>query len=136
MMNTPDDQWSVTLQRGVASLDFKVTRDPAAGSTVMTGAVGDVRGARALVQAAAFAAVEADRWVAAGNGDVPIPRELVLTRRDLANAKAAEPPGSAASPFTAGYAAVYRLELARLLWAAISDAPARRLEELARRVPS
>ncbi|MDG2529454.1 hypothetical protein [Caulobacter endophyticus] len=136
MMNQPDDQWSVTLQRGVASLDFQVTRDPTIGTPVMTGAPGDLRGARALVQAAALAAAEADRWVAAGAGDIPIPRDLVLTRRDLANAKAAEPPGSVTSPFTAGYAAVYRLELSRLLWAAISDAPARRLEELARRVAS
>jgi hypothetical protein len=135
MMNEPDDQWSVTLQRGVASLDFQVSRDAMAGATVMTGALGDLRGARALVQAAALAAAEADRWVASGSGDVPIPRNLVLTRRDLANAKAAEPPGSTTSPFTAGYAAVYRMELARLLWSAISDAPARRLEELARRVP-
>ncbi|MBI1683233.1 hypothetical protein [Caulobacter hibisci] len=135
-MNEPDDQWSVTLQRGVASLDFQVTRDPAIGSPVMTGRPADMRGARAMVQAAALAAAEADRWVAVGSGDIPIPRDLVLTRRDLAKAKAAEPAGSVTSPFTAGYAAVYRLELVRLLWAAISDAPARRLEELARRVPS
>jgi hypothetical protein len=135
-MNEPDDQWSVTLQRGVASLDFQVARDPAVAAPVMTGLLGDLRGARAMVQAAAMAAAEADRWVAAGSGDIPIPRALVLTRRDLAKAKAAEPPGSTTSPFTAGYAAVYRLELARLLWAAISDAPARRLEELARRVPA
>ena len=43
MMNEPDDQWSVTLQRGVASLDFTVTRDPTVGTPVMTGALGDVR---------------------------------------------------------------------------------------------
>ncbi|MFT4254010.1 MAG: hypothetical protein QM608_16190 [Caulobacter sp.] len=135
-MNEPDDQWSITLQRAVANLDFKVARDPAVGTPVMTGLLGDLRGARAMVQAASMAAAEADRWVAAGSGDIPIPRDLVLTRRDLAKAKAAEPPGSTTSPFTAGYAAVYRLELARLLWAAISDAPARRLEELARRAPA
>lgn len=133
-MNAPDDHWSVTLQRGVAGLDFTVTRDAATGAPVMSGHVADMTGARALVQLAAHAAVEVDRWAACGAGDVPLPRDLVLTRRDLAAARAAEPAGSATSPFTAGYAAVYRMELARLLWTVIADAPARRLEELARRV--
>lgn len=136
MMNSPNDQWSVTLQRGVASLDFIISHDRAAGTTTMTSAVGEMKGARALVKTAALAALEADRWVVAGTGDIPVPRALVLTRRDLVNAKAAEPPGSAPSPFSEGYAAVYRMELARLLWDAIADAPPRRLDELARRIPT
>ena len=70
MMNEPDDQWSVTLQRGVASLDFTVTRDPTVGTPVMTGALGDVRGARALVQAAA---PQAATVAAMCNGGTPLP---------------------------------------------------------------
>lgn len=54
-------------------------------------------------------------------------------RQALVDALNKEPPGSGQrSPFVLGYKTAYRLELARVMWKAISDAPARRLQELAR----
>ena len=52
-------------------------------------------------------------------------------RQALVDALNRETPGSGRSPFVTGYATAYRVELARVLWAAIADAPRRRLQELA-----
>jgi len=84
-----------------------------------------------MVYHAVAACALVDGWVAGGEGEILIDRPAVLTRQKLVNAKAAEPPGSAESPFSTGYAADYRLELARLAWLAIIDDPGHRLEALA-----
>ena len=52
--------------------------------------------------------------------------------RALADALNTEAPGGARSPFVTGYKTAYRVELARVIWKAIADAPVRRLEDLAR----
>ena len=130
-MNQPDEQWTRVLERGVGVLDFRLTR--AANATPVMGAEAGptARTLPAMIQVAAQAAIEVDRWVAAGQGDVPIDRAAILARKDLAAAKAQEPPGSGPSAFSTGYSAIYRLSLAELLWTAIADNPVRRLQALA-----
>jgi len=135
-MNQPDEQWTRVLERAVGVLDFRIT-SPAHGPTVMATEAGPAaRGLPAMIQAAAQAAIEVDRWVAAGQGDVPIDRAAILARKDLAAAKAQEPPGSGPSPFSTGYSAIYRLSLTQLLWTAIADNPVRRLQALAAARPT
>ncbi len=86
---------------------------------------------RALVGLAARAAVQLDKRVAAADTEAPVDRKAVLARKDLVRAIADD----VSAMFVTGYAAAYRLELARILWAGIADAPRRRLEELARPRP-
>lgn len=130
-MITADDHWPATLQRVIATLDFKVTDGKAVVPVMAVEPRQDVRNLPALIQTAIQATLEIDHWVALERMEVPVDREAVLSRKSLARALAAEPPGSAQSPFTAGYDAAYRLRLEQLVWSAIADHPRRRLEELA-----
>jgi hypothetical protein len=136
-MNQPDEQWTRVLERGVGALDFRITSAPHAPPVMALEPRPDARALPAMIQAAVQAAIEVDRWVAKGEaeGEAPIPRAVILARKDLAAAKAKEPPGSGPSPFTAGYAAAYKVSLADLLWSAIADHPVRRLQALAAAKP-
>lgn len=82
----------------------------------------------ALVATAVNAGLEVDRKIAATGPAYDAQARNV--RQALVEAMNREPGGSH-SPFVTGYTAAYRIELARVLWTAISDAPARRLQELA-----
>jgi len=130
-MNDPDDQWARVLDRGVAALEFRLINGPHAPPFMSAQPREDLGALPVMVQTAAQAAAEVDRWVVAGQGDIPIPRAMILSRRHLVASKVKEPPGSTPSPFTTGYTAAYRLGLAKLLWAAICDHPSRRLKALA-----
>ncbi|MBO9545406.1 hypothetical protein [Caulobacter sp.] len=126
------DQWKTVIERGVAALDFRIDSPPqAVKPTMVSQPAPQKRALPVLIFNAVAAAAVVDTWVAGGEGEVLIDRPAILARQKLVNAKAAEPPGSSQSPFSTGYAASYRLELARLLWLAIIDAPAERLETLA-----
>jgi hypothetical protein len=61
----------------------------------------------------------------------PVDRKAILARKDLTRSAI----DGISAMFVTGYAAAYRLELARILWAGIADAPRRRLEEMARPRP-
>lgn len=74
------------------------------------------------------AALELDRRVAEEDAEPPVDRKVILARKDFARAVT----DGAHSMLLTGYATAYRLELARILWVGIADAPRRRLEELAR----
>ncbi|WP_419255403.1 hypothetical protein ACN2C6_08050 [Caulobacter sp. ErkDOM-YI] len=130
-MITADDHWPATLQRVVATLHFKVTDSKTVVPAMQIEVRQDINALPALIQTAVKATIELDSWVAMERMEPPINREAVLARKQLARALAADPPGSAQSPFTAGYDAAYRLRLEQLVWAAIADHPRRRLEELA-----
>lgn len=130
-MITADDHWPATLQRVIATLDFKVTDGKAIVPVMAVEPRQDIRNLPALIQTAIQATLEIDHWVAEERMEIPVDREAVLSRKNLARALAAEPPGSTQSPFTAGYDAAYRLLLEQLVWSAIADHPRRRLEELA-----
>ncbi|WP_297514228.1 hypothetical protein [uncultured Caulobacter sp.] len=128
-MTTADDHWPATLQRVVATLDFELA--PGAKAETRAKLRLDVSELPALINLAVHAAIELDKRVAAGDGDPPVDRKAVLVRKDLSRALI-----DGVNPmFVTGYAAAYRLELARILWAGIADAPRRRLEELARPAP-
>jgi hypothetical protein len=130
-MITADAHWPATLQRVVATLDFKVTNLQAAVPLIEVEVRQDIHSLPALIQTAVLAAIEIDHWIAMERMEIPVDRESILARKNLARALAAEPPGSTQSPFTAGYEAAYRLRLEKLIWTAIADHPRRRLEELA-----
>jgi hypothetical protein len=130
-MSETNDHWKTVLQRGVAALDFRITSLPNAPPAMAGEPAPRKRALPVMVQNAVAAAAVVDGWVAGGEGEVLIDRPAILARQRLLNAKAAEPPGSTPSPFSTGYAAAYKLELARLLWLAIIDHPSRRLESLA-----
>lgn len=130
-MITADDHWPATLQRVVATLDFKVADAKAVKPIMEIQVRQDIHSLPALIQTAVKATLEIDHWIATERMEIPVDREAVLARKQLARAIAAEPPGSIQSPFTAGYDAAYRLRLEQLVWAAIADHPRRRLEELA-----
>jgi hypothetical protein len=131
-MSNTNDHWKTVLERGAAALAFRITSPPnAVKPTLLAEPAPQKRVLPVLVYHAVAACALVDSWVAAGEGEVLIDRPAILTRQKLANAKAAEPPGSVQSPFSTGYAADYRLELARLTWLAIIDAPESRLETLA-----
>lgn len=123
-MTTADDHWPATLERVVGTLEFE--RAPGGALAKPRGDIGQLP---ALVNLAVYAAIELDKRVAASDPAAPVDRKAILARKDLARAVA---DGLAAS-FVTGYATAYRLELARILWAGIAEAPRRRLEEMARR---
>lgn len=127
-MTTMDDHWPTTLQRVVASLDFEIEEGGRERVEISARVKTDSRQVPALVDLALQAALEVDRRVAASDAEPPIDRKAVLARKDLSRAMT----DGAHSMFLTGYATAYRLELARILWAGIADAPRRRLEELAR----
>lgn len=130
-MITADDHWPATLQRVVATLHFKVADPKAIVPAMQIEVRQDIHSLPTLIQTAVKATIELDSWIAVERMEVPVNREAVLARKQLARAIAADPPGSAQSPFTAGYDAAYRLRLEQLMWAAIADHPRRRLEEMA-----
>lgn len=131
-MSDTNDHWKSVLQRGVAALAFQITSPPnAAKPTMIAEPAPQKRPLPILVFHAVAACALIDSWVVSGEGAVLVDRPAILTRQRLLNAKAAEPPGSTPSPFSTGYAADYRLELARLAWLAIIDDPGARLEALA-----
>lgn len=122
-MTTADDHWPATLERVTGALDF----DIAAGG-VRAKPRGDISQLPALVNLAVHAAIELDRRVATSDANAPIDRKAILARKDLSRALTEGAPAM----FVTGYATAYRLELARILWTGIADAPRRRLEEMAR----
>ncbi len=137
-MTTADDHWPATLERVTNALDFELTKEQVGVKTTQPSFLmravppADISGLPALVATAVHAALEIDRAISlpAPSGLDPKARSV---RQDLVDALNKEAPGAAQrSPFVMGYKTVYRLELARVMWKAISDAPARRLQELAR----
>jgi hypothetical protein len=131
-MSATNDHWKTILQRGANALAFRITSPPNAVKPIMIAEPApQKRVLPVMVYHAVAACALVDGWVAGGDGEILIDRPAVLTRQKLVNAKAVEPPGSTPSPFSVGYAADYRLELARLAWLAIIDDPAQRLEALA-----
>jgi hypothetical protein len=131
-MSATNDHWKTILQRGANALAFRISSPAnAARPTMVAEPAPQKRALPVMVYHAVAACALVDSWVAGGEGEILIDRPAVLTRQKLVNAKAAEPPGSAESPFSTGYAADYRLELARLAWLAIIDDPGHRLEALA-----
>jgi len=127
-MTTADDHWPGTLERVTSALDF----DLAPSGAVRARPRGDVSQLPALVNLAMHAAIELDKRVAASDANAPVDRKSILARKDLSRALADGVPAM----FVTGYATAYRLELARILWIGIADAPRRRLEEMARPLPS
>lgn len=127
-MTTADDHWPATLERVTGVLDFEATPVAGGKSEVRAKIRGDISHLPALVGLAAQAAVQLDKRVAAADTEPPVDRKAVLARKDLVRSIA----DGVSAMFVTGYAAAYRLELARILWAGIADAPRRRLEELAR----
>ncbi|WP_454759679.1 hypothetical protein [Caulobacter segnis] len=127
-MTTADDHWPATLERVTGVLDFEATPVAGGKSEVRAKIRGDISQLPALVGLAAQAAVQLDKRVAAADTEAPVDRKAVLARKDLVRSIA----DGVSAMFVTGYAAAYRLELARILWAGIADAPRRRLEELAR----
>ena len=130
-MSETNDHWKTVLQRGVAALDFRINSPPNAMPTMVGEPAPQKHALPVMVYHAVGAACVVDGWVAAGEGEVLIDRPAILARQRLLRAKAAEPPGSTPSPFSTGYATAYNLELSRLVWLAIIDDPAQRLEKLA-----
>ena len=131
-MTTADDHWPATLERVVGVLDFEIAPGDGAKPAIRSKIRGDISQLPALVNLAVHAAVELDRRVAAAEAAAPVDRKAILVRKDLQRALA----NGANAMFVAGYATAYRLELARILWAGIADAPRRRLEELAKPRPA
>jgi hypothetical protein len=129
-MTTADDHWPTTLERVMGAVDFELTPGPK--RDVRAKARGEVSQLPALVGLAVQAAIQVDKRVADSDTEAPVDRKAILARKDMARAMA----DGVASMFVTGYATAYRLELARILWAGISDAPRRRLEELARPRPA
>jgi hypothetical protein len=123
-MTTADDHWPTTLERVVGALEFE--RAPT-GATVAKPR-GDISQLPALVNLAVHAAIQLDKRVAASDPATPVDRKAILARKDMARAVM----DGQSAMFVTGYATAYRLELARILWTGIADAPRRRLEEMAR----
>ena len=123
-MTTADDHWPATLARVTGALDFELATG---GGSVQSKIRGDTGQMPALISLAVQAAVQVDKRVAASDSAAPVDRKAILARKDLSRALV----DGVAAMFVTGYATAYRIELARILWAGIADAPRRRLEELA-----
>lgn len=137
-MTTADDHWPATLERVTNALDFELTNEQIGAKTTQPSflmraiAPSDTSALPALVATAIHAGIEVDRLIALPGAESVDPKARGV-RQALADALNKEPPGSGQrSPFVLGYKTAYRLELARVIWKAIADAPARRLQELAR----
>lgn len=134
-MTTADDHWPETLRRVVAAMEFELTNEKVGANTTRPSFLmratshANLAALPALVATAVHAGLEVDRKIAAPGPAFDAQARNV--RQALAEAMNKEG-GGARSPFVTGYTAAYRIELARVLWSAISDAPARRLQELAR----
>lgn len=122
-MTTADDHWPATLERVVGALDF----ERAPNGSTLAKPRGDISQLPALVNLAVHAAIQLDKRVAASDPAAPVDRKAILARKDMARAVM----DGQAAMFITGYATAYRIELARILWAGIADAPRRRLEEMA-----
>lgn len=136
-MTTADDHWPETLSRVTAALDFELTDQKIGAETTKPSfamraiAPSDVSNLPALVATAVYAGLEVDRLIALP-GPGAFDAQARTVRQALVDALNNETPGGHRSPFVTGYKTAYRLELARVIWKAIADAPVRRLEELAR----
>ena len=130
-MTTANDHWPATLQRVVATLDFELANKDPAKPEIRGKTRGDTGQLPALVSLAVKAALELDKRVGSSDSEAPVDREAILARMDLVRALSAATRDSAQGMFVPGYATAYRMELARILWTGIADAPRRRLEELA-----
>lgn len=136
-MATADDHWPETLNRVTAALDFELTNKKIGAATtrpsfaMRTFAPSDLSALPALVATAVHAGLEIDRLIAVP-GPGAFDAQARTVRLALAEALNMETPGADRSPFVTGYKTAYRVELARVIWKAIADAPVRRLEELAR----
>ena len=134
-MTTADDHWPETLRRAMAAMDFELTDEKVDANTtrprflMRAVARADFAALPALVATAVHASLETDRRIAQPGPAYDAQARNV--RQALADALNREPLG-VRSPFVTGYATAYRIELARVLWAAIAEAPVRRLEDLAR----
>jgi hypothetical protein len=128
-MTTADDHWPATLERVTSALDFELA--PGAKPEVRAKVRGDISQFPALVSLAVQAAIQLDKRVAGADTEAPVDRKAILARKDLTRSAI----DGISAMFVTGYAAAYRLELARILWAGIADAPRRRLEEMARPRP-
>jgi len=118
-------------------LDFELTPEKIGANTTRPGfrmravAPSDLSALPALVATAVHAGIEVDRLISLpGPGAFDAPARKV--RQALVDILNKEAPGGAPSPFAMGYKTAYRVELARVIWKAIADAPVRRLEDLAR----
>jgi hypothetical protein len=130
-MTTADDHWPATLQRVVATLDFELANKDPATPEIRGKTRGDISQLPALVSLAVRAALELDKRVEGSDSQTPVDRKAILARKDLVRAMSAATRDIAQGMFVPGYATAYRMELARILWTGIADAPRRRLEELA-----
>lgn len=134
-MTTADDHWPETLQRVVAAMEFELTDEKVGADTTKPSFLmravssANLSALPALVATAVHAGLEIDRKIAAPGPAFDAQARNV--RQALADVLNKEAPGGVRSPFVTGYTTAYRIELARVLWAAIADAPARRLHELA-----
>ena len=135
-MTTADDHWPETLQRVVATMEFELTTEKVGADTtrpsflMRTTTTANLAALPALIATAVHAGLEMDRKIAAPGPAYDAQARNV--RQALVEALNREAQSGARSPFVTGYTTAYRIELARILWAAISDAPSRRLQELAR----
>lgn len=127
-MTTADDHWPATLERVMGALDFNLAPVGGGKAEVQAKIRGDISQMPSLVGLAIRAAIQVDRRVAASDSEAPVDRKAILARKDLSRALT----DGVAAMFVTGYATAYRLELARILWVGIADAPRRRLEDLAR----
>ncbi len=130
-MMTANNHWPATLRRAVATLDFRMIDAKVIHPKMTSELRKDIHSLPSLIKTAVKAAIEMDDRVANERMESPVDRESILARKDLARALAAEPCGTARSPFTMGYDAAYRLRLEELVWKSIKDHPSLRLEELA-----
>lgn len=133
-MATADDHWPETLNRVAAILDFELTTEKIGANTTKPSfkmcafAPSDLSTLPVMVETAVHAGLEIDRLISLP-GPGAFDAQARKVRQALAEALNKEPPGAA---FVTGYKTAYRVELARVMWKAIADAPVRRLEDLAR----
>lgn len=136
-MANADDHWQETLNRVAAILDFELTGEKIGANTTKPSfrmrafAPSDLSALPVMVETAVLAGLEVDRLISLP-GPGAFDAQARKVRQALAEALNKEPPGAARSPFVTGYKTAYRVELARVIWKAIADAPVRRLEDLAR----
>lgn len=136
-MANADDHWRQTLNRVAAILDFELTNEKLGANTTKPSfkmrafATSDLSALPVMVETAVHAGLEIDRLISLP-GPGAFDAQARKVRQALAEALNKEPPGAVSSPFVTGYKTAYRVELARVIWKAIADAPVRRLEDLAR----
>jgi hypothetical protein len=136
-MANADDHWPETLKRVAAILDFELTNEKIGANTTRPSfrmraiAPSDLSALPVMVETAVRAGIEVDRLISMP-GPGAFDAQARKVRQALSEALNTEAPGAPRSPFVTGYKTAYRVELARVIWKAIADAPVRRLEDLAR----